>query len=391
MKRMTLVHVGILLAVVSITVLGVPGIRLTAQAGKWLPDPTGPHQVGTTFYHWVDKAHDELFTVEAGDKREVVVRLYYPAEVKAGATPATYLPNGKPEARYFEEVWHDSDGVDVAQLGAELAQMPTHSYRDMPVSGVEARYPVLIYSPGAPGNPEFATAQLEQLASQGYIVAAIYHPYTAAWVPFPDGRVVFDAGKWRLGISRTLTGDFFDSVGAQDQIFVLDQLKALNGAPAGGPFSRRLDLDRVGTFGASWGAWQSAMAAFLDPRFKAALIEHPHARLPAKVTTNGLSVPIMFMDSQRDVSSAYSQMKGPAYRLALEDMSGWKLGDFGLWPGFLDRVPGPHGSVKPARAVEVVNAYALAFFDRYLKGKTSPLLAGPAADYPEVKISSRNT
>ena len=36
------------------------------------------------------------------------------------------------------------------------------------------------------------------------------------------------------------------------------------------------------------------------------------------------------------------------------------------------------------RGHDVINAYTLAFFDQYLKGKRSPLLAGPSADYPEV-------
>jgi hypothetical protein len=35
------------------------------------------------------------------------------------------------------------------------------------------------------------------------------------------------------------------------------------------------------------------------------------------------------------------------------------------------------------------NAYARAFFDTYLLGQTSPLLAGPAPDYQEVIIEKR--
>ena len=41
------------------------------------------------------------------------------------------------------------------------------------------------------------------------------------------------------------------------------------------------------------------------------------------------------------------------------------------------------------RAVQVVNAYLLAFFDEHLKGEQSPLLDGPSPDYPEVSIEVR--
>jgi hypothetical protein len=39
--------------------------------------------------------------------------------------------------------------------------------------------------------------------------------------------------------------------------------------------------------------------------------------------------------------------------------------------------------------VQITSAYARAFFDTYLLGQTSPMLAGPAPDYPEVIIEKR--
>jgi hypothetical protein len=37
---------------------------------------------------------------------------------------------------------------------------------------------------------------------------------------------------------------------------------------------------------------------------------------------------------------------------------------------------------------KITNDYVLVFFDTYLKGKESPPLKGPAADYPEVEFKS---
>ena len=51
----------------------------------------------------------------------------------------------------------------------------------------------------------------------------------------------------------------------------------------------------------------------------------------------------------------------------------------------------PHDTtqLEPQRAHEIINAYTLAFFDRYLRGKESDLLKGASADFPEVTFKRR--
>ena len=41
----------------------------------------------------------------------------------------------------------------------------------------------------------------------------------------------------------------------------------------------------------------------------------------------------------------------------------------------------PPGELDPRRAHEIINAYTLAFFDRYLRGRASDLLKGPSSQY----------
>ncbi len=47
------------------------------------------------------------------------------------------------------------------------------------------------------------------------------------------------------------------------------------------------------------------------------------------------------------------------------------------------------GLIGGQRGFDIVNAYSLAFFDRYLKSETSPLLNGPSKQYPEVLFETR--
>ena len=69
--------------------LGLLVLILTAAPGVLFPVPrlpelTGPYQVGTVTYHMVDAAREEIYTETAGDVREIMVQLWYPAEPDDG-------------------------------------------------------------------------------------------------------------------------------------------------------------------------------------------------------------------------------------------------------------------------------------------------------------------
>ena len=149
-----------------------------------------------------------------------------------------------------------------------IALTPTDSYLDVPVSAAQPSYPLLIYSPGWPGTESIGTALQQELASHGYIIAAINYPYVSGWTVFPDGHMVVSS------ISDAML-DLSLEVGAQDQAFVLDRLEELNASPAGEQFGGRLELDHIGTMGTSWGAWVTGLGCTLDDRFAAALFLGP--------------------------------------------------------------------------------------------------------------------
>jgi hypothetical protein len=390
MKRLLSVF-RVLVTVALLLLLGGAVLPLSAQADSWLPAPTGPYQVGTAFYHWVDETRDEIVTEDPDDKRELVVRIWYPADVPAGATPVTYLPHGELDAPYFDgsEI---KIGLEPSLSAEELALTPTHSYLDVPLSDAETSYPVLIYAAGVPANPEYGTAQIQELVSHGYIVAAINHPYIAAWTVFPDGRIV--TSRWVEMVDADPSFmDVSAEYGAQDQMFVLDQLELLNLAPPGERFGGRLDLDRVGIFGVSWGTWASALACHHDSRCKAVLLEGTHGYLPAPVSEEGLGIPIAIMNGAGESTpQGFENMTGPAYAMTMNGINGLCWGDFGLWPDISYDIltEEERGNVAALRARQVIDAYALAFFDQYLKGEESPLLDGSAPDYPEVEIESSN-
>jgi predicted dienelactone hydrolase len=369
-------------ALLIVTLVGVSfPWPVAGQADNWLPAPTGRYQVGTTTYHWVDDSRPELFTENPDDRRELLVRVWYPAEVDANATPEPYGP--EPDVILSFPLTSITVSADITfSLSAEeLVLTPTHSYRDAPVSGAADSYPVLVFSHGWVARPEFYTAQIEELASQGYIVVGIVHTHMAVLTVFPDGRIVpFSNPNMDLALE----------VGAQDQSFVLDQLALLNDSPPTERFSGRLALDRVGNFGQSWGAAVTLLACLRDSRFAASVPED--GSFPAAVARAGLDLPVMFM--KRDGATAtvaLRTLRGPGYNLIFDGFGHMDFTDFALYPGVSSADSYLLGTVEGLRAVHVVNAYLLAFFDQYLKGEESPLLSGPSSDYPEVEFEARNS
>lgn len=358
---------------------------ITVQAqedANWLPAPTGQYQVGTTFYHWMDDARDELMTDDPDDKRELVVRFWYPADVEADAVPISYFPNGEIEVDGFVA----AQGPFIATVETEVVAATTaHSYLNAPVSDAESVYPVLVFSPGVPRTASMSTAHIQELASRGYIVAAINYPYISGWTVFPDGEMVVS----RMDPSLE---EMALEIMTQDQVFVLDQLEALNASSEGDMLAGRLDLNHIGALGPSLGGWVAALGSLADARFKVVLLEGPHGILPMPVIEAGLDVPTMFLDPEgEDSLEGFAAMNGPAYRVSLNGISGLNMADFLLWPGMADGVP-PEllGEVPTSRSIQVINAYALAFLDQYLKGDEKELLQGASDDYPEVVIQSRN-
>jgi len=66
----------------------------------------------------------------------------------------------------------------------------------------------------------------------------------------------------------------------------------------------------------------------------------------------------------------------------------WMPGKWGelLPPSYLSKKSS--GTIDPARALTITKAHVEAFFGEYLEGKKSPLLNGPAPEYPEITFET---
>ena len=375
------------------------------------PALTGSYPVGMVEYHLVDESRPEVFSATPDDKRELMITIYYPAAPPAGASPAPYTA-GPIRAKFgTPEFFQDS--------------VRAHAFVDVPLADDGAHYPVIVFSPGMGFLPIKYAPTLEDLASHGYVVVSLSHPYSTAATVFPDGRVVTstaEAGSRALSeVTAKATSDaefdpVVDRIGSAwvaDVRFVLDQMEQFNASDT--LFANRLDLTRVGIFGHSLGGGVAAEAMYEDDRFAAAI--NMDGTLFGEVATNGIARPLMLMLSERvpltaeqiklsgssPEANAYFQQReaatqatvydhaAPGYRLTLNGSTHRTFIAFEPIAAPAIFIPSEVvGTIDGARAVGIIDDYVVSFFDQHLKGQASTLLTGSPADYPEVIFESHN-
>jgi predicted dienelactone hydrolase len=241
-------------------------VAATSYAQLEPPTTTGPYMVGRMIFHWVDLSSPEEMSEDPDDFREVMAFVWYPAE------PGTGM-----DAGYFPEISTLSDAL--AQSG-ELAWWQVKALRFVrSKSSLDARslkeralHPVILFSPGNGTNVEFYSVLAGEIASHGYVVVGINHPYDVAAVELSGEKIApYDKSQWSLdaaaheAYTRTRM-----KVRIADLQFALDQVEKL-GTSIDSVFAGVLDLNAIAVAGHSLGGVAASEACKADSRFKACL------------------------------------------------------------------------------------------------------------------------
>jgi predicted dienelactone hydrolase len=344
------------------------------------PAPSGQFAVGTTVLQWTDPDRPEPATSEPDDRRTVVVQLWYPAQ-RSGA--------GTDRAHYFgrtDREAHIVSGALAGYLGMpgllldDAAAARTRSVPDAAVADAGARFPVVLFSPGLGGVRTQNTAWAEQLASLGYVVAAIDHPYDSAAVVLADGRTI----RTRVAATGDDAEDERRAAGwtairAADLSFVLTQLGRLDRGEIAGPLTGRLDTARAAATGHSLGGAAALQAAREDSRFAAVIdldgAPHDPDPQPFHQPVLALSHPvdpaanptyIPRLTQVLDLSTATS------YRLTVPGSAHLSFTDA---PLYLPPVPALVGSLGRTGGLHLTAATTAAFLDTTLRGEPGDLAA----------------
>ena len=186
-----------------------------------------------------------------------------------------------------------------------------------------------------------------------------------------------------------------------DTSFVVSQLERLNAADPSGKFTGRLDMQRLGMFGHSFGGATALQFCHDDPRCKAGvdIDGAPYG----SVVQEGLKQPFLFLLSDHsremadpasrqihaDFRSIYDRLPSERLFLTIRGANHFSFSDQMLVKshyviGLLHEL-GVSG-LEGRRGLAITTEYLHTFFDVYLKDTPADLLNKPAQLYPEVQV-----
>lgn len=333
-----------------------------------------------------------------------MVQLWYPAASAKGPL-AAYAPPG--EAAALQKFYPVPAGAFTAT---------TNSHLHAPVA--PGRHEVVFFEHGLCGSRTDSTIVAEELASRGYVVAGMGDTGESAAVEFPGGRVVAptDPAYCQAG------ADPFSTKGQQvlkkllstrvaDVKFVADELTAIDAgqnpdadkAPMPAGISGSLNVDTMGIYGHSFGGGTAAAVIAEDSRFVAGVDLDGFAIGP--VAKRGVDKPFLVVGTSDHDGSLDASWK--TFLPALAAGSQWHR-----WYGvkntghyrFIDlggsvtkwhlqdtlKKQDPQtwkqvfGDINDAESQRINRDLVTAFFDKFLRHRSSQLLADPSRYLPDV-------
>lgn len=332
-----------------------------------LPRPTGEFAVGTTTLHLVDTSRQERHN--SLEHRELMVQAYYPIEkTDHGKMNEPYL---KQSVEYVKQTIADMKKIATSQL-AYVNKMQSHSLANALVSSKKAQYPVILFSPGFGSPQETYTVYLEELASQGFIVLGINHPYVTNPTLFPDGKVIAQSAAFS-GPDADEEKEAEFTVWLQDITFVINELKKINTEHA--VLRNKLNLARIGAMGHSFGGRAVVEACRKESRIKAGI--DLDGKLTAQTSLVGFDTPFMFIVAERKdtkdqnrIEQLQKSMKSDAFLVIIKGADHGTFTDLNLvFKPWLYQ-----NNIDPIEGIRIVRSLIDSFFDIYLDNNNKSLL-----------------
>ena len=365
----------------------------TALSEILFPHASGPYGTRITTAKLVDQSRLDPYAPN-GTHRAIMVTAFYPIIDSSECEPLqtlSYMPLAT--AQFWNQVsatynitnaTYEDIGINACRQNASVG--PCHG-KDQPI---------VLFSGGLGASRQIYSGMAQSVASHGYLVIAIDHPYDAYVVEYPDGTLVYAAN---ITTDAQITFDL--TVRAQDVSFLLDQLSVnatvqtlIPGANCG------LNVSKVAMFGHSLGGATAAAAMLNDTRITAGL--NMDGNFFGPVAQLGLDRPFLLFDRPNHTISTYpnfaetwSHLRGWKLELILANMEHIGFSDVPLltklmgWSRFTSTTYDPGavlGTLDGKRGFDVITAYVVAFMDFVLKGVESEILQAPSPLYPEVSL-----
>jgi dienelactone hydrolase len=322
------------------------------------PKVTGKHAVATANYTYTDKSRIETFT-NTGENRKVNVEFWYPKD-----------------------------------------------------AGI---YPLIVFSHGAFGIKISNTSTFKELASNGYVVCSIDHPYHSLFTVDTDGHrtmvdrsflqevIDLNAGKYDEGTGFKLQQKWMN-LRIADINFVLDTILTKAKDIGSGAVYQMIDRGKIGLMGHSLGGESSAQVARerndigavvnLDSDLHAEFLNYVNRKYVMNDKVYPVPLLNILTDTTERLIAAVPDAKDlvpvehvtatapNAYEVHLTGTDHMSVTDLPLISPFFVSIinasvpKGAGQEVNPLATIEKMNDLVLKFFNAFLKGEGSFTASG---------------
>ena len=340
-------------------ILAILGMLLIIVSGflSWLaplfefPEPTGKYTVGDRTFYWTDQNRPS--PNPNAEARRLAVSLWYPS-LQEIDNPKPHYDDG------YAQAWALSKGLPDF-LFSHLSNVKTNTEGELSFAKGE-HFPVIILSHGMLWNAEMYTGIIEELVSHGYVVAGIDYTYETPLTIFEGERIYWDQSmvdkknRFNFDSLQKLMSQYQE---VQNESIQLELLKSMNDiVPYKESFDRwsadisfvidrlteentnssslifkKLNMNKLGLLGHSWGGSASVQNASYDGRAKA-VANMDGAQWGIAIDTT-LHIPLLALFADRDYDTyftpnlvQYSQLsQNDSYAIAIKGAGHSSYGD----------------------------------------------------------------
>lgn len=373
-------------------------LSLAKGADIIMPNFTRPFTIGTTVLEIVDYSRRDV-RAPTPRPRNLAFSMFYPVSNRSGSplsrlncTPAIQVP--LKTALYLE----NREPI----ISGGLQNVSTHACLNAPLS--YPSFPLLFFSPGSFSSRYLHSYTLAEIASYGWNVVSVDHPYQTSIVEYLDGRVAYEIpfnGTQEEEDRRAAenidihAADLISVLNALTNSTVTAQIPGFS-SPVGMPRLPwiRLRTDKVGVLGHSLGGATALRVTANDTRF--AVGADMDGGFWGTQRQIGTDAPFMILAGENSTRASFSgwaetwpnlrnfkreyRVHGASH-LAFMDLPSYR----DLIPDFASNYNDDMGSINGTRSIGIQRAFMNSLFRRFLKGDNDGLLDGLGMeDWPEI-------
>ncbi|KAK3390745.1 PAF acetylhydrolase [Podospora didyma] len=341
---------------------------ISTSASYLLPKPPGKYNVTLTTGPLIDYTRDDP-NAPTPTPRALMLSIFQPTKC-APIVPVPAMPDNVAEyqSQFLQQTFNISADFTFLFLDARLPVCSDHTNRCL---FQHDDFPILLFSTAFSIPRFYYNVLASAIASQGFTVITIDHPYDANILLYPDGHAVFT----NYSIMNNASWNYYPR--AADASFVIDQLSNATAMaeliPGRGP--KPFLTDRVAMLGHSAGGASAILAASLDSRIRAAI--NWDGTIFGSPPLD-MSQPVLFMDHDNqpmapDWLEAWPQLKGPKMWVRVTNTTHQTFSDMPvlLQAAGVSAAPfaGVLGTIEAEEMMKILVAYTTTWMNAALTGK----------------------